>query len=166
MDSMRRIIRIVLSPRAEWARIAGEHWHPALAYAAVLSLLPALAALAMVRTSEVVLSERAVAVTYALAFWLLGRLFEGRAATWGGGVRVAVYGATPLWISAVLLFSPLLVMVCMVALLHVFYLYYVGAQVVLGVREGEAAICVMLAMVLASAALTLAGSALGALALL
>lgn len=166
----------MLSPRAEYARIAGEHWHPALAYAAVLSLLPALATLAMIRTSDIVLSERAVAVTYlasllgvfaiGLAFWLLGRLFEGRAATWGGGVRVAVYGATPLWISAVLLFSPVLVMVCMVALLHVFYLYYVGAQVVLGVREGEAAICVMLAMVLASAALTLAGSALGALALL
>ena len=165
-----------MSETATLTRVAGERWAPALAYAAALSLAPALAALAMIRTSDLVLPEGAAAVTYfasllgvlaaALAFWLLGRLFGAPAATWSGGVRLAVYGATPLWVSSVVLFSPVLVAVCMVALVHVFYLYYVGAQLVLGVRESDAAIFVMLALVITSAALTLAGSALGAAALL
>jgi hypothetical protein len=176
MDLMPRIIRIVLAPQDEWTRVAHERCAPALAYAAVLSLVPALAALAMIRTSDLALPEGAAAVTYfasllgmlvtAVAFWLLGRLFGAGAASWSGGVRLAAYGATPLWISALVLFSPVLVAVCLVALLHVFYLYYVGAQRVLGVRESEAAIFVMLALVVTSAALTLAGSALGAARLL
>jgi hypothetical protein len=175
MDLMPRIIRIVLSPRDEWQRIAGEGWYAALTYTLVLSLVPAFAAFINMRYSELQLPQQAVLFTYfasalsvlaiAAAFWLLARMFSP-AATLERCVKVAAYGTTPLFVASVLLVAPVLVIVCMVALLHVFYLYYLGAQELLGVRENEAAQFVALALVLAIVASTLGGGAVGALGLL
>jgi hypothetical protein len=52
------------------------------------------------------------------------------------------------------------------SLLHVFYLYYLGAQQLLGVPENDAAQFVAIALVLAIFASTLGGGAAGALGLL
>jgi uncharacterized membrane protein len=175
MDLMPRIIRIVVSPRDEWERIAGEGWQSALIYVLLLSLLPALASFVNVRNSELRLPPNAVLMTYfssafgvlaiAAAFWLLARMFSPKA-TAQGCVKVAVYGATPLYIAAGLLVMPVLVIVCVVSLLHVFYLYYLGAQQLLGVPENDAAQFVAIALVLAIVASTLGGGAVGALGLL
>jgi hypothetical protein len=175
MDLMPRIIRIVLAPRDEWARIAAERSHGALAHGLALSLLPALASLVMAWSSDLPLPEHAVAATYlacvltifaiAAAFWLLAR-FDSRDATLRRCVQVAAYGATPVLLASVLLFTPVLVLVCVLALPYVFYLYYLGVQQVLRVPSDEAAQFVAIALVAALVASTLGGGAVGALGLL
>lgn len=175
MDLMPRIIRIVLAPTDEWARIAAERSHGALAHGLALSLLPALASLVMAWSSDLPLPEHAVAATYlacvltifaiAAAFWLLAR-FDSRDATLRRCVQVAAYGATPVLLASVLLFTPVLVLVCVLALPYVFYLYYLGVQQVLRVPSDEAAQFVAVALVAALVASTLGGGAFGALGLL
>ncbi|HEX2332035.1 MAG TPA: Yip1 family protein [Burkholderiales bacterium] len=172
---MPRIIRIVLAPRDEWARIAAERSHGALIHGLALPLLPALASFAMARNSDLPLPEHAVAATYlagvltifaiAAAFWLLAR-FDSRDATLGRCIQVAAYGATPVLLASVLLFTPVLVIVCVLALPYVFYLYYLGVQQVLRVPSHEAAQFVAIAIVAALVASTLGGAGAGALALL
>jgi hypothetical protein len=172
---MPRIIRIVLSPNAEWARIAGERAGWALVHGFVLSLLPAWASFFMVRASDVPLPQHAVLATYlavlltlfsvAAAFWLLTR-FDSRDATLARCIQVAAYGATPVLLASVLLVSPILVMVCVLTLPYVFYLYYLGVQQLLRVPANEAAQFVGIALVAAFAASTLGGAGIGALGLL
>jgi uncharacterized membrane protein len=175
MDLMLRIIRIVFAPRDEWQRIAGERWHAALMYLLLLSLIPALGAFVNMRNSELPLPPHAALFTYfacvlsvlaiAAAFWLLARMFAP-GATLGTCVQVAAFGTTPLFVASALLVLPVLVIVCVVSLLHVFYLYYLGAQQLLGVPEDDAAVFVAIALVLAIVASTLGGGAVGALGLL
>ena len=146
-----------------------------MSYAAVLSLIPALAALAMVRTSDLALPDSAAVFTYfaslasvlalGTAFWLLARMF-GAAVPWSAGLAVAVYGTTPVWLASVLLFSPVLVIVTMVAALHTLYLYYVGARIAFDIGESEAAIFVMVSVVIAMVAATLGGAGVASLGLL
>jgi len=67
---MPRIIRIVLSPRDEWSRIAREQGHGALVHAAALCLLPALASFVMARNSELPVPERSVrSACYRIVAW-------------------------------------------------------------------------------------------------
>jgi hypothetical protein len=175
MDLMPAIIRIVLARQDDWRRVSAERWHRAAAYAAVLSCVPALATLAMVRSSDLPLSENAALVTYfaslvsvlalGAAFRLVGRMF-GATVSWGAGLAVAAYGTTPIWIASLLLFSPILVMVTIISALHTLYLYYVGARLALGIRDDDAAIFVMLCVVAALVASTLAGGAVASLGLL
>jgi hypothetical protein len=175
MDLMLRIIRIVVSPQDEWRRIAGEAWQAALIHAFTLSLLPTFASFVMTRRSDIALPPHAVLFTYlasalgvlviAAAFWLLARMFSPEA-TAQGCVKVAAYGATPLFVASALLVMPVLVIVCVISLLHVFYLYYLGAQQLLGVPEEEAAQFVAMALVIAIVGSTLGGGAAGALGLL
>jgi hypothetical protein len=175
MDLMPAIIRIVLARHDDWRRIGEERWHRALLYAAVLSLIPAVATLAMVRTSDLPLPDSAVVMTYlasltsvvalGAAFRLLARMFGARI-SWSAGLAVAAYGTTPVWIASVLLFSPVLVMVTVVSALHALDLYYVGARIVFGIREDDAGIFVMLSAVAAIAIATLLGAGVGSLGLL
>ena len=146
-----------------------------MVYAAVLSLVPALATLAMVRTSDLPLADGAAVFTYfasltsvlalGTAFWLLARMF-GSAVPWSAGLAVAVYGTTPVWLASILLFSPVLVIVTVVAALHALYLYYVGARLVFDIGESDAAIFVMLSVVIAIGAATLGGAGVASLGLL
>jgi hypothetical protein len=175
MDLMPRIIRIVLSPRDEWARIAGERWPGALAHACAWGLVPAAASFAMARSWDLPSPAHAGAATYlaaafaiftlAGAFWLLARMVAP-SATLARCVQVAAYGATPILVSSALFVWPVLMLVCMVSLLHVFYLYYLGVQRLLGVPADEAAQFVAIALAASIAASTLGGGAVGALGLL
>jgi hypothetical protein len=81
-------------------------------------------------------------------------------------VQVAAYGATPVLLASVLLFTPVLVLVSVLVLPYVFYLYYLGVQQVLNVPSGEAAQFVAIALVAALVASTLGGTGAGALGLL
>ena len=175
MDLMLRIIRIVVSPRDEWQRIAADGWLPALTYISVLSLLPTFASFINVRNSDLPLPPNAVLITYfasafgvlmiAAAFWLLARMFAP-GATLERCVQVAAFGTTPLFVASALLVMPVLAIVCVISLLHVFYLYYLGARELLGVPDEDAAQFVAIALVLAIVASTLGGGAVGALGLL
>jgi hypothetical protein len=172
---MPRIIRIVVSPRDEWTRIANERSHGAVAYGLALPLLPALASFMMGRSAELPLPQHAVSATYlagvlsifavAAAFWLLAQ-FDARDASLGRCLQVAAYGATPLMLASLLLFTPVLVIAAVGILPYVFYLYYLGVQQVLRVPAREAAQFVAIALAAALVASTLGGAGVGALGLL
>ena len=162
-------------PNDEWPRIAAERGHGAMLYTILLSLIPAAASFVMVRDSDLKVPESAVLATYlaslltvfcvAAAFWLLVKL-DSRDESLRRCMQVAAYGATPLFLASALLVTPVLVIVCVVAAPYVFYLYYLGAQQLLGVPRREAAQFVAIALVAAFAASTLGGGAVGSLALL
>jgi hypothetical protein len=172
---MRRIIRIVISPRVEWARIADERGSGALLYACLLSIIPAAASFVMARNSDLAVPQNAVIATYlaclltmftlAAAFWLLVRL-DSREAPLARCVQVAAYGATPVLLASVVLFTPALMLVCVLTLPYVFYLYYLGVQELLRVPAHEAAQFVAIALVAAFVASSLGGAGVGTLGLL
>jgi hypothetical protein len=165
----------MLSPRDEWQRIADEGWPAAIAYAAMLSLIPAAASLVMKQSSPLPLPEHTVAATYAAflfgivfvaaAFRVLAFFFREKA-SWSACLRVAAYGATPVLIAALFLVTPALVFVPVLAMVYVFYLYYLGAQRLLAIAEDESAIFVAISLVAAFVASTLCGAAAGAVGLL
>ena len=148
---------------------------PAIAYAALLSLLPAASAFAMRQGSDLALSSNAVAVTYAAflgGIVLLGAAFRALAAfhdktaTWAACFKVAAYGATPVLLAGAVLVHPVLVIVPMVALLHVFYLHYLGVQVVLGIAAENSAMFVALAMAAVFVVSSVAGAGAASMGLL
>jgi hypothetical protein len=165
MDLMPRIIRIVVAPRDEWPRIAAERWYGALVYTLVLSLVPALASPEMSAALITYLATAGSVLTIAAAFWILARLFAPAVAL-ERCIKVAAYGATPLFLASALLVIPVLVIVCVISLVHVFYLYYLGVQQLMGVPQAQAAQFVAIALVLAIVASTLGGGAVGTLGLL
>ena len=172
---MRRIIRIVVSPRAEWARIGAERAHAALVHAFTLSIIPAAASFVMARNSDLEVPRNALIATYlgslltiytvAAAFWLMVRL-DSREAPLTRCMQVAAYGATPVLLASVALFSPVLVLVCVITLPYVFYLYYLGVQELLRVPAHEASQFVAIALVAAFVASSLGGAGIGVLGLL
>jgi hypothetical protein len=154
---MPRIIRIVLSPKSEWARIGADRPRGALAHMLVVSLVPAATSFFVAQEMELpqhlmlatYLAALLAILTIAAAFWLLTR-FDLRDADLARCIQVAAYGATP-------------ALLCVVALPYAFYLYYLGVQELLRVPRAEAAQFVAIALVAAVAASTLGGAGLGAL---
>ena len=165
----------MVSPRAEWARIGKERAHAALLHSFALSLIPAAASFVMARNYELEVPQHAVLATYlaslltiftvAAAFWLLVRL-DSREAPLARCMQVAAYGATPVLLSSVVLFTPVLVLVCVITLPYVFYLYYLGVQELLRVPASEASQFVAIALVAAFVASSLGGAGMGVLGLL
>jgi hypothetical protein len=129
----------------------------------------------MARNSDLEVPHNAVIATYlasllsifavAAAFWALSRL-DSRDESLRRCVQVASYGATPVLLASVMLFTPVLVIVCVLALPHVFYLYYLGVQELLRVPKGEAAQFVAIALFAAFVASSLGGAGIGTLGLL
>ena len=115
-------------------------------------------------TGTVALSVLSVALL-AFAFYLISPMYrlERR---WSRAVEVAAYGSTPVLLAGVLMVLPVLVMVSVVAMLHSFFLYYLGVQKLLGCRRSEAAEFLAVACLLtaiASLGLGAGGGALGVL---
>jgi len=73
-------------------------------------------------------------------------------------MNVAVYGAVPLLISGVLLFLPINVTVCMLAMIHTFILYWIGVQKVMNIHPMNASLFVALSMILLFGASTMLGA--------
>ena len=128
----------------------------------------------MARNSDLPLPENAVAATY-LAGVLTIFAVAPRSGCSRGSIRDATAGALHAGrgvrrhagatrIGA--LFTPVLVIVCVLALPYVFYLYYLGVQQLLRVPSHEAAQFVAIALVAALVASTLGGAGIGALGLL
>jgi hypothetical protein len=93
----------------------------------------------------------------AAIFFVLMRM-DRRHRDFRGAMNVAVYGAIPLMVSGVLLFLPINVIICVIAMLHTFVLYWIGVQRVLHIRPANASIFVALAMTITFGASTLLGS--------
>jgi hypothetical protein len=183
-----RALRLLRSPAAEWASIAAERRPPLtvlLTYVLPMSAVPAVAwttGLALFPGDLAIRGEtpadlaslaslaRAAAVTFggsalsvaalAAAFFAIAPMYEVRR-DWPSAVAVAGYGTTPVWLAGVLLVKPSLVTAAILAVVHACYLYFAGLQQVAGVRPGDAAEFVALAVLLASVVLVAAGALLG-----
>lgn len=87
------------------------------------------------------------------------------------GFTAASYGATPVWLAGLVLLAPLvrfplLSVIVFLAVMHSFYVFYLGLQTVMKVPSSEATQCtafVMIATVFASAAVGWIGASLGLL---
>lgn len=159
---MQRIIRIVVAPRSEWPRVAAEAGAGgALRHAALLALAPALAA-----GSWRAYAASALALpVLAGGLWLATRSYAP-AASYRNALKLAAYGATPLWLAYALAAVPGLSLAPMVGAVYALYLADAGAPPVLGVKHDESAEFIVVAMVLTGLGLWAAGAAAAAAGLL
>jgi hypothetical protein len=81
-------------------------------------------------------------------------------------MNVAVYGAVPLLLSGALLFLPINIAISMVAMLHSFVLYWIGAQKVMHIRRVNASVFVAVSMIVLFGVSTLAGAGLAVMGIL
>jgi Yip1 domain len=93
----------------------------------------------------------------AAVFFAMTRIVDGQR-NWMASLKVAVYGAIPLLLSGVVLFMPVNVIVCLVAMMHTLALYYSGVQTVMKIKETEAAMFVGASMIIVFFASTLLGA--------
>ena len=171
MGALNRIKGIMLHPEAEWDAVARDM--PGAAGLLRSILLP-LALLAPIATiigmfffdtgwnadyGYSLLRDRAPVIavaTYAfeiasvyllaLVFHLLART-EGRTPGFLSSFQVAALGSIPLLLSGATLFIPFNVIFSMIAMLYSFYLYYLGAVRLIGIRPPDATMFVGVAMV-------------------
>jgi Yip1 domain len=183
-----RAWRLLRSPQSEWAAIAAERSRPLrvfLTYVLPMSALPAIAwaigialfpgdlafrgetvvdpgsAGQLARTALVTFAGSVLAVgTLAAAFFAIAPMYEVRR-DWPSALSVAAYGTTPVWLAGVLFVKPSLVSIAVLAVVHACYLYFAGLQRVAGVKRGDAAEFVALAVLLTTIALVVVGALLG-----
>jgi len=85
---------------------------------------------------------------------------------WRGAVEVAAYGSTPVFLAGAFLFWPVLILICVAALLPCCHVVYLGLQARMGCHADDAAAYVVVAMVLVALMSMLLGAAGGALDLI
>lgn len=100
-----------------------------------------------------------------LIFYFMTRV-DHRERSFVRSMNVAVYGAVPLLISGALLFVPMNVTVCMLAMVHTFVLYWVGVQKVMNIQPVNASLFVALSMIVLFGASTLLGAFVSMIGLL
>lgn len=181
-----RAWRLLRSPEREWCAIAAERGPsptlfvryvvpmsalPAIAWATGLALFSgelgsrgtaadATSAAEILRTALITLGGAAFSVwVLAAAFFALAPMYEARR-DWPAALAVAAYGTTPVWLAGVLLLKPILAVVIVPAMIHACVLYHSGVQRVAGVKAGDAAEFVALAVLLATVVLAAAGALL------
>lgn len=184
MDALGRIVRIVLSPRKEWERIANENTSIDVLvrrYIVPLSMLAPIATSIGMRAFDrawdsdqgyrVPVNDifaaaaltlfASIASLFALAgiFVLLGR-FYGSTRDYHTALAVATYGAVPTLLAGATLVLPVMAIVGLVGFVHSLYLYWLGAKQVLNVTRNEQAEFVGIAMLLLSFVSTVAGAIL------
>lgn len=101
----------------------------------------------------------------AAVFFGMTRLVDGHR-DWMASLKVAVYGAIPLMLSGVVLFMPVNVVICLIAMMHTLALYHSGVQTVMKVKQTEAAMFVGVSMVIVFFASTLLGALASSLGML
>lgn len=146
---------------------------PAVAWAIGLTLFPgdlAIRGETPVGVGSAAQVARAALVTFggsvlsvgalAAAFFAVAPMYEVRR-DWPSALSVAAYGTTPVWLAGCLLVKPILVAVAILGVVHACYLYFAGLQCVAGVKRGDAAEFVALAVLLSTITLVAAGALLG-----
>lgn len=190
MGILNRIRGMMLNPQAEWDAVARDE--PGFRvllrnYLIPLSLLAPLATVAGMLSFDTrwnpeygysLLRERAPVIALATYFFqiasvylLAGMLFllartEGRSPGFLVTLQVAVFGSIPVLLSGVMLVIPFGVMFTMMAMLYSFYLYYLGAERLIGIRPADSAMfigVVMFCMMVLSSLMGAVASWLGIL---
>lgn len=189
--AVRRALRLVVSPDAEWRALASEpadSRSPLVSFVLPLACIPAVAwcfnlsifggegghdggrvtiGLAQVLSGGLTVWIFSVLSVLVLAtsVYLLAPLFvPGR--DWPGALKVAAFSAAPVLLGGAILMIPDVTYTILLAVFHSFYLQYVGLQRVLAVKEDNAAECVALSIVIFTVATTALGALGGALGML
>lgn len=171
MGILKRIKGMMLHPRAEWDAVARDT--PGAAellrgFLLPLSLLAPMATIVGMRVFDSgwhpdfgysMLRDRApviavatyafeIASVYLLAavFYLLART-EGRSPSFLAAFQVAVLGSIPVLLSGATLVIPANAIFAMVSMFYSFYLYYLGAERLIGIRPSDATMFVGVAMI-------------------
>ena len=188
MPVLKRIKGMLLHPQAEWEAVAHEAPGTAILLRNFLLPLCALAAVATLigmlafdtkwntEYGYSALRERALSIavaTYAFeiaSVYLLATVLyflartEGRRPSFLVSLQVAVFGAIPVLLSGVALVIPFGVIVTVMAMIYSFYLYYLGAERLIGIRPADSAMFIGVAlfcMMVLSGVMGAVASALG-----
>ncbi|MBA2690678.1 MAG: YIP1 family protein [Burkholderiales bacterium] len=178
----RRLAAICFSPRKEWDAIAGEPdsigrlcWRYILPFSLIAPLstmigmrlfdgewdagygyfVPA----ARIVPSAIGTFVISVLTIFMLAatYWLLAGFYDVKR-NYLAALKVAVYGAIPVWISGVFLFLLPMIALSMAALAYSCVLYAIGLNRVMGVNEDNSAELAVLAILLVCMITVLLGS--------
>jgi hypothetical protein len=190
MKTLRRIVCVIVRPKAEWDRIGAEETSvDALlrGYILPLALLAPVATVTgmtlfgrdwdplhgyLVPPGEIFAAGATtffgiVGSIFALAaiFYLIAPMFRSPR-NFLAALKVATYGAIPVLLAGGTLVLPAMAIVGMAGLCHTLYLFWLGAQQVLKVPAGGGAEYVGISIVLLAFVSVLAGAAGSAISLL
>lgn len=189
MEAVGRIVRIVFRPREEWARIADES--PTIdvlvrRYIVPLSLLAPIATSIGMRVFDITWDGNqgyrvpateifaaaattlfaSIASVFALAgIFVLLAPFYGSTRDYRVALKVATFGAVPVFVAGATLLIPVMALVGLIAFVHSLFLYWLGAKLVLKVTRNQQAEFVGIAMLLLSVASTIVGAAVSSIGL-
>jgi hypothetical protein len=187
MEPLRRIVRLICRPAAEWDLIAAQNSSPLVllrSYILPLSLLAPIATVIGMKYLDrawdpvhgyLVPAERIYAtgattyVAIVASIFLLAGIFVAIAPMFGAprnyvaALNVSTYAAIPLMLAGATLVLPAMVIVAAAALLHTLVLLSLGVRRVLKVPSGAEAEFVGISMVLLSLVSVLAGATASAL---
>jgi hypothetical protein len=190
VEKIRRIVYLIVRPRAEWDRIAQETTSiDALlrGYVLPLALLPPIATIIGMSTFDrswdplhgySVPSEEIFAAGAATYFAIVGSIFALAAIfvliapmfrvarDFRAALKVATYGAIPVLLAGATLVLPAMAVVGLAGSCHTCYLYWLGVRQVLHVPAGSGAEFVGIAIVMLALISALAGAAASAIGLL
>ena len=187
MSIVKRITAMLLHPASEWDAIARDAPSTGAMlrnFLLPLSLLAPLATMAGMSLFDTrwnaeygysQLRDRAFVIavaTYAFeiaSVYLLATVFyflartEGKRPRFLAALQVAVFGSIPVLLSGAALVIPFGVIVTLMAMIYAFYLYYLGAERLLGIREADSAMFIGVAMFCMMVLSTLLGAVASAL---
>jgi len=190
METLRRIVYLVVRPAAEWDAIAGEKTSvDALLrhYILPLALLAPIATVIGMKTFDrawdpvhgfLVPAEQilaAGATTYFAtvgSILVLAAIFTSIAPMFGAprdylaSLKVATYGAIPVLLAGATLFLPAMAIVAMAGLCHTLFLFWIGVRRVLSVPRGAEAEFVGISLVLLTFLSVLIGATASGIGLL
>jgi hypothetical protein len=190
VETLRRAVRLLVRPRAEWERIAGETTTVDTLLRRYILPLAALAPIAtfigmrtfdrawdpvhgyLVPTEDIFAAAAAtyfasIASIFALAgiFVLIAPMFRCPR-DFPAALKVATYGAIPVLLAGATLVLPVMAIVGVVALCHTLFLMWLGADRVLHVPDGARAEFIGISIVLLAFASALAGALASGIGLL
>ena len=190
METLRRAAGLIFRPRAEWERIARESTtvdellrHYILPLAALAPLATSIGMRVFDRTWDpvhgyLVPPESIFAAAAATYFASIGSIFAlaGIFALiapmfrcprdFPAALKVATYGAIPVLLAGVTLVLPVMAIVGVVAVCHSLFLYWLGADRVLHVPDGQRAEFIGISVVLLGFASAFAGAIASSIGLL
>ncbi|MEO8102590.1 MAG: YIP1 family protein [Betaproteobacteria bacterium] len=189
MGILNRIKGMMLNPQAEWENVAREMPGATEMLRNVLLPLSLLAPAATVvgilvfdtrwhaQYGYSMLPDRAPFIALAtcafeiISVYLLAGVFyvlarsERQSPDFLVALRVALFGSIPVLLSGAMLFIPVNIVFSLVAIMYSFYLYYLGAARLIGIRPADATMFVGVAMVCMMVLSSLLGGLAAALGL-
>jgi len=163
MSLVERAKNIILTPKTEWAVVAGETTPDAQLITGYVLPLAAVAALAafigmsLIGTSIPFMGTMRIGLVWGLVgaivavvmavvmVYVMGFIIDALAPSFGAqkgmsaAMRVAAYAYTPVWVLGVLKIIPILGILVLLGVLYAFYLLYLGLQAVMRAPAEKAA---------------------------